>query len=205
MKIKPSFALIISLAVVLASGCSSMLRPKAPETAFYRLEYKTVPVNCSESFAGGVSILAFTTAAPYDRNQMVVLTQDRQVIFSQNYQWVALPGTMLTNHIRNDLQADRLFSMGVQTGLENTLWQLSGRVAEFACQRSGDSCEAILEVAVNLEKTGAGDKDGFQKTYRLKSAPFNKQNSALFASAMSKVVGQFSEQLRRDLCAFEQK
>ncbi len=200
MNLMPRIAAMILL-IPLAIGCSSMLRPKSPEPAFYQLEYPSTKVDCSNSFNGGVRVWNFTTAPPYDRTQMVVRAPDREVMFSRNYQWAALPGTMLTKRIQNDLEKEKLFSGGVvQAGLANVPWELSGKVETFACQRTDSSCKAILGVDVSLNSTSPGGEKIFQKNYRFTSEPFSKDDSAKFAAAMSGIARQFSEQLQKDLC-----
>ena len=202
MKIHRYALMIIFAAAVLAGGCSSMIRPESSQPVFYKLDYQFTPVNCSSFFKGGVRIWNFTAVPPYERTQMVVLGTGREVIFSRNYQWTALPGAMLSKNIRNDLEGEKLFSGGlVESGMETAPFELTGQIGKFACRRTNGSCRAVLEVDVTVNRTRTRGEQVFKKKYELKSEPFDKSDSSRFAAAMSKLAGRFSEQLRQDLCA----
>lgn len=205
MSLKPQIAIIL-LALFPAAGCSSMIRPESPQPVFYQLEYQPVSLNCPRPFDGGVRVWTFTTAPPYGQNQMVVRAPDREVMFSRNYQWAALPGAMLAERIKSDLEGGGLFSGGVmEAGLGHVSWELSGRIDQFACRRTDKGCKAILAVDVSLENTKSGTKKIFQKEYRFESEPLNREDSSEFAAAMSRIARRFSEQLQRDLCTVAKK
>lgn len=183
-----------------------MIRTEAPQPSFYQLEYSTRKTDCPRSYKEGVRVSKFAESAPYNRTQMVVLDSERKVIFSRNYQWVAAPGSMLSEQIRLDLDREEIFSQVIgPDDPADVPFELTGAIHTFACERTDSRCRAVLNAEITLSRTGIDQKQIFHETYNLESESFEQGDSAQFAEAMSRISGKFSESLREDLCAAVQK
>lgn len=183
------------------AGCASIL-PKAPSTTHYDLEYTPERVDCPRSWPAPVSVWGFGAAAPYDRNDMVVV-DGRKVSFSEDHQWVARPGELVAQALMHDLAGGGLFPLVVSArDPGGAPLQLSGTVYRFAWEKQGGSARAALTVDVVLRRAGEGVQPLLHRRYELSSPPQAATDDAsAFARAMSAVVGQLSTRVRRDLCA----
>jgi ABC-type uncharacterized transport system auxiliary subunit len=195
------FRIFFVLTLIPVTGCSSLLLPKSPPPVYYRLEYKSVGVECARSFTEGLRVWDFITSSPFNQSDMVVIDHGQQVSFSGSYQWITSPGTMVAESLLRDLNETSLFSQVVSgdSPIDVPL-ALSGHVFTFAWMRQGSTARAKLQVEVSLSATGAKNRLIFRRTYELKSVPFTEDTAAAFARAMSGIVSQFSQQLQRDLC-----
>jgi ABC-type uncharacterized transport system auxiliary subunit len=148
----------------------------------------------------------FSASAPFDREQMIVLTPGKEVRFSSEYRWVALPGSLLADRIVQDLSKDRFFQRVVSPGDPfSTSTEMGGHVFAFGLEQSQTTAKAVLEVEITVwenrpEKSIAERQILFRKTYHLKSEPSTNGDSAFLAQTMSQLVHEFSIQLRQDLC-----
>jgi ABC-type uncharacterized transport system auxiliary subunit len=137
---------------------------------------------------------------------MIVLTPDKEVRFSSEYRWVALPGSLLADRILEDLSKDRFFQRVVAPGDPfTTSTEMGGHVFAFGLEQSRQMAKAVLEIEVTVwenrsDKNNAERQILFSKTYRFESAPTTNSDSAFLAKAMSHLVQEFSLQLRQDLC-----
>ena len=195
------FWIFFVLTLIPVTGCSSLLLPKSPPPVYYRLEYKSVGVKCGKSFTGGLRVWDFITSSPFDQSDMVVIDHGQQVSFSGSFQWITPPGTMVAESLLRDLNETSLFPQVVSgdSPIDVPL-ALTGHVFTFAWMRQGSTARAVLQVEVSLSSTGPTSRLIFRHTYELRSAPFTEDTAAAFARAMSGIVNQFSQQLRRDLC-----
>jgi uncharacterized lipoprotein YmbA len=178
------FRIFFVLTLILVTGCSSLLLPKSPPPVYYRLEYKSVGVECARSFTEGLRVWDFITSSPFNQSDMVVIDHGQQVSFSGSYQWIT---SLFSQVVSGDSPIDVPLA-------------LSGHVFTFAWMRQGSTARAKLQVEVSLSATGAKNRLIFRRTYELKSVPFTEDTAAAFARAMSGIVSQFSQQLQRDLC-----
>jgi hypothetical protein len=79
--------------------------------------------------------------------------------------------------------------------------ELSGRILRFVAEPCASGYRALLGVTVRLERRGAvEERPLFQKSYSLQSGCFPAEDAARFAEAMSRLVSEFSTELRGDLC-----
>jgi ABC-type uncharacterized transport system auxiliary subunit len=195
------FWIFLVFTLIPVTGCSSLLLPTSPPPVYYRLEYKSVKVECAKSFTGGLRIWDFITSSPFDQSDMVVINHGQQVSFSGSFQWITSPGTMVAESLLRDLNEGSLFPQVVSgdSPIDVPL-ALTGHVFTFAWVRQGSTARAMLQVEVSLSSTGAENRLIFRRTYELKSAPFAEDTADAFARAMSGIVSQFSQQLQRDLC-----
>lgn len=193
--------LFLICALLSLLGCSSLLVSKTEAPIYYQLSYEAPSVSCSHSFGKGLRIWNFTGFSPYDQTQMVVEKPNGQTLFSNKYQWVAEPGTMISQSLIRDLSAGSLFSRVVSgDDPSHVALEMSGRVFEFVWRRSDTSSRAALNIVVNLTEPGENARVLFRKTYRLQSPPFAEDTSQTFADAASDLVAEFSKELSQDLC-----
>ena len=195
------FWIFLVLTISPVTGCSSLLLPTSPPPVYYRLEYKSVKVECAKSFTGGLRVWDFITSSPFDQSDMVVIDHGQQVSFSGSFQWITSPGTMVAESLLRDLNEGSLFPQVVSgdSPIDVPL-ALTGHVFTFAWVRQGSTARARLEVEVSLSSAGVKNRLIFRRTYELKSEPFVEDTAAAFARAMSGIVSQFSQQLQSDLC-----
>jgi ABC-type uncharacterized transport system auxiliary subunit len=180
-------------------GCSIV--PKAPPRAYYDLKYDAEGVQCARSYPSPVEVWEFSAEAPYDRSAMVV-TEGREVSFSQGHQWVDRSGALVAGKLLRDLNAGKLFPIAVSPrDPQGAPLELTGDVYRFAWEKDGSAARASFEADVILRRTGEGAEVLLHKRYDLRSegtAPAD--DAAAFAREMSVVVGRFSALLRHDLC-----
>lgn len=193
---------VLSLALLLPAGCSSLITSKVPAPVYYQPEYKATPVPCKVSFNQGLRVWKFSTASPYDQTDMVVTLPQGKAQFSGTYQWVASPGSMVAQDLARDLSAGDLFPLVVigNNPIEVPL-ELTGRVYRFAWMKKGKTARAELEVEMSLVDSDAHEVL-FHQIYNFQGASFatGADDSAQFAKAMGALIGRLSEQFRRDLC-----
>ena len=184
------------------AGCSSMLTTALPPPVDYQLDYPAVAVACAQGFSAGVRVLDFSTAAPFDRPEMVVVRPGGEVRFSGDFQWVEAPGRMLSEALERDLSAGTEFPLvfGADAPVAVPL-ELTGRVFRFAWERRGKNSQGVLKVEVSLLEAGPPLRVLFHRVYELRSPLRARSDSSLFAAGMSALAGRFSLELRRDLCA----
>jgi ABC-type uncharacterized transport system auxiliary subunit len=186
--------------VLAAAGCSSIL-PTAPPQAYYDLAYDPAPVQCARSYSSPVEVWDFSAVAPFDRAEMVV-TQGREVSFSRGHQWVDRPDVMVAGKLIRDLGAGRLFPLAVSPrDPEGAPLEITGNLYRFAWEKDGGSARARFEADVILRKSGEPAQILLHRRYQVDSDALPATtDAAVFARAMSGVVGRFSALLRRDLC-----
>jgi ABC-type uncharacterized transport system auxiliary subunit len=193
--------LLLSI-VVMATACSSLIVSSTAPPVYYQLQYTPAEVDCRAGFREGVRVWDFSTSSPFDRPDMIVLKENGEVFYSSSYQWVANPGTMVSQDLLRDLTLGTLFPqvVGGDSPL-NVPLELTGRVFVFSWEKTGSEAKAALQIEMSLTHTEEPRKVIFRKEYDLKSKPFKEDTSTAFARAMSELVGEFSAKLRRDLCA----
>lgn len=192
--------LLISLSLLLM-GCSSLLRPKSLEPVNYQLQYPAEVIACSHSFKGGLRVRRFTTSVPFNRTQIVVLKDQGQVVFSRNFQWVDIPGIMISEKLERDLSRSALFEPVVSSMHQvDVPFELSGHLQNFSCKRTGSKAKALFEAQISLHQIGPKGKILFHKSYSLQSDSFQGTNSSRFVQEISSLSGRFSDLLQEDLC-----
>ena len=183
------------------AGCVSFHLPSAAPPVYYQLDYQPPGVHCPRAFNKGVRVWKFTTSSPYDRTEMVVLKPEGQVMFSSAFQWVASPGTLVSESLLRDLAQTKLFPRVVGANdPANTPLELSGHVFVFGWERSGATSRAVLQVSLSLVDTTAPRRVILRREYSLRSEAWGDDSSAAFARAMSGLVAQFSADFQHDLC-----
>jgi ABC-type uncharacterized transport system auxiliary subunit len=192
---------LLCLLLLWSAGCISFHLPSAAPPVYYQLEYPPPAVRCTHSFQQGMRVWKFNASSPYGRTEMAVVKPGGQVSFSNNFQWVASPGTLVADSLVRDLAASRLFPQTVGANDPATVpLELSGRVFVFAWDRSGGASRADFQVEVSLVNTDSS-KVLLRREYHFKSEPMAEDTSASFAQAMSGLVAEFSRKIQEDLCA----
>ncbi len=190
---------LLASGMFIFSGCGAFSVSHPPE--YYQIDYPFQPLECAKPFSGAVRVWSFSATAPFDREQMIVVTPSQSVRCSSNYHWVATPGNMLADKLIRDLALGIVFEDTVPVG--NPIpptYMISGQIYKFALEENGPSPCATLNVEVSLWQENPVRKVLFRKNFHYKSAPLTGPDPKIFASAMSKLVAQLSLDLRSDLC-----
>jgi len=179
-------------------GCTN-LRNKSPEKKFYRIQTpsRLAGSNTPET---GKSLLVerFSISPEFETNSFVYRLSPTRFAndFYNNFR--ASPARMITEVIREDLWASRLFSPA--HAMADVHYQLGGKVTEFYGDfQNTKQPMAIVTLRIFLEKN---TRDGFtpviHKTYGariLLAAP----DPALLAEALGKGIHQILDQFYRDM------
>lgn len=192
---------ILLAAILVSAGCMQLSRSSPPEIVFYRLEYEARAVDCERSLDKRLRVRDFTASEPFGQQRMVLLGRNRTIRFSGSRQWVAPPGNMLTENLREDLIRGELFTevLGSSDPGECAL-ELSGRVLTFAAKRTSSGYRAVLRIRIRLNEAGLSGKTLFGKTYSLQSVSIAEMDQPRFADLMSGLARDLSARLRADLC-----
>jgi uncharacterized lipoprotein YmbA len=193
--------LLLIAAAALLAGCSSLIVSQTPPPVYYQLDYSAPEVRCGRQFQEGVRVRQFTVSSPFDRTAMVVTKPEGQVLYSEAYQWVAPPGTLVAESLLRDLNQGNLFPQAV-SGASTTAvpLELTGHVFTFALVRTGSESRPVLEVEVSLAGGGPPGKVLFRKSYHLQGNSLKSDDAEAFAGGMSTLMQDFSETLQKDLC-----
>jgi ABC-type uncharacterized transport system auxiliary subunit len=101
--------LVFVVALLSLGGCSSLIFPSSSPPVYYQLDAAPTAVNCPNPFHKSIRLWKFGAASPYDRREMVVVQNGREVSISSAFQWVASPAAMLGNVLYRDLSMGGLF------------------------------------------------------------------------------------------------
>jgi ABC-type uncharacterized transport system auxiliary subunit len=199
--------LVLILAYLSLTGCSSLIFPSSSPPVYYQLDTGPTTVHCPKPFHESIRLWKFGAASPYDRREMIVVRNGREVSISRDFQWVAAPSAMLGDILYRDLSMGGLFTQVVTANDPvNVPLDMTGRILVFAWEREGDTSRAVLQFQVSVTGKVAGSGALFHKNYLLKSEPVRGEGSSQdFTRAMSKLVGEASMRLRSDLCQFAGK
>lgn len=183
------------------SGCSSLLVSSTPPPVFYALEYEPPRVDCPGGFGKGIRGWRFSASSPYDRTAMIVSKPGGEILLSGTFQWVAPPGTLLSQRLLDDLSRSPIFTRVVpQNAPEPAPLELTGHIFSFACERGEGGARALLDVEVSVAESGGQRRDIFRRRYRVQSSLFEEDSSSAFAEGMSSAVRTLSGELSQDLC-----
>jgi ABC-type uncharacterized transport system auxiliary subunit len=108
---------------------------------------------------------------------------------------------MLTDNLLRDFNLGPSFQATSAINLTNAPLVLTAHIHKFAWVESDAGSVAELQVEVRLSNMQDEQAVLFRRSYAFKSQPFRENSSDAFATAMSQIVGEFSETLRRDLCS----
>lgn len=183
------------------AACMGALTTATPPVYFELSYAPPVEAPCAQGKYGSLRVWPFSAAAPYDREEMIILGPSRKVRFSPHYRWITPPGAMIADKLTRDLAAGASFLQVVGAGPMDTDLQMSGHVNEFAWEdRGGEGQRAFLDVQVSVWKEKPKRQVLLQKQYQLAGDRSASASSEQFAEAMSLLVAQLSKQLQEDLC-----
>ncbi len=192
---------VLLLAALLVTGCAGMFSKSAPPE-YYQIDYPFQSLSCSKPFPGAVRIWNFSASAPFDREQMLVVSPSLNVRFSSNYKWIAPPGNMLADKLIRDLSRGSVFQDAVPVG--NPLfaaYEMSGRIYKFALEENGSPPHAVLDLEISLWQEKPVRSVLFRKNFHYESPPLQNSDPTVFANAIASLVAQLSLDLRNDLCS----
>lgn len=194
--------LLLTLLVLLCAepGCiGSFSSSRPPE--YFQLDYAARSSSCTDSLPGAVRVWAFSAAAPFDSEQMVMIDEARQVRFSSHFHWVATPGDMLADKLIRDLSSTHLFEDAVPVGSPvSTTYAMSGNIYRFAFEKSGSESNSVLDLEISLWQEKPARAVLFRKHYHYQSPPIRSTDPDDYAKAMAEAVSRLSYDLRNDLC-----
>jgi ABC-type uncharacterized transport system auxiliary subunit len=196
--LKSLLLLCLALSVL---GCAGSIRPQTTRPELHRLQPADQARSCRHAFDRSLRIWDFSTAEPFNRNQMAVLNSNGTMVFSREHQWVDLPGVMIAQALQRDLSRSGLFTTVVRGMPEvGTAYELSGRLLAFGCQRGRDGDRAVLRVQVRLHQQSKPEEPVFDQTYGYRSPSSARLSSSDFVDAMNGLAARFFSRLRQDLC-----
>ncbi len=195
---------VFILPLVVLSGCLGSLFNKSVAPDYYQIDYPFQPPSCAKPFPGAVRIWPFSAPAPFDREQMVMISPSLQVRSSSHYKWVNPAGNMVADNLMRDLSLGMVFDNTVPMGNPMpAAYEISGQIYRFALEENGSSSHALLDLEISLwqEKPRAVI---FRKHFHYQSPPLTSTGPKEFAAAMAGLVAQLSTDLRDSLCAITQ-
>ena len=65
---------VFILPLVVLSGCLGSLFNKSAAPDYYQIDYPFQPLSCAKPFPGAVRIWPFNAPAPFDRDQMIMIS-----------------------------------------------------------------------------------------------------------------------------------
>lgn len=185
------------------AGCMGTLTTATPPV-YFELSYASpAAAPCSRSSYGSLKVWPFSAAAPYDREEMIILEPSRKVRFSAHFRWITTPGTMIADKLTRDLTAGPSFSQAVASaGSMDADIQVSGHIHAFAWEDRGEEGQrALLDVQVSSWREKPKRQVLLEKHYRLAGDRSSSASPEQFAEAMSSLVAELSRQLQEDLHA----
>ncbi len=185
-------------------GCvGAFSRAQPPD--YFQLDYSPRPATCSKPFSGAVRIWALTASAPYDREQMVVVTPSDMVRFSSNHRWVAPPGNMLADKIMRDMSLSRIFEDAVPVGSPvSATFEMAGHIYRFALEENGSPPHAVLDLDVTFWQEIPVRTILLKKNFHYESPPLSGHDPSEFSKAMAEIVSRLSADLRNEICTVMQ-
>ena len=147
----------------------------------------------------------FSAPAPFDREQMIVISPSLQVRFSSHYKWVSPAGNMIADNLMRDLSLGMVFENTVPVGNPMpAAYEMSGHIYRFALEENGSPPHAVLDLEISLWQEKPVRTVLFRKHFHYQSPPLTATGPGEFAAAMAGLVSQLSIDLRNDLCAITQ-
>jgi len=192
------------LPLVLLTGCLGSLFNKSVAPDYYQIDYAFQPLSCAKPFPGAVQIWPFNAAAPFDREQMVMISPSLQVRYSSHYKWVNSAGNMIADNLMRDFSLGMVFESSVPVGNPMpAAYEISGQIYRFALEENGSTSHALLDLEISLVQQKPRSVL-FRKHFHYRSPPLTSTGPNEFAAAMAGLVSQLSADLRNDLCEIMQ-
>lgn len=195
-------AAALFFAAALVSGCISTERAYPVKRQFVIDVYREGE-KLAKPLAGAVRVRQFSTSSRFDGREFVYRTGD--VAYESDFysEFLAPPASMLTEEIRQWLDASGIFANVVDAGsgaatvyvLEGNVPQLYGDYVDRSAPR------AVLEIQFFLiEERGGSRAVAFQKTYAA-AAPLASRAPVDLVRGWNTCLMNVLTELEKDLCA----
>lgn len=193
---------LVVMMVLAAAGCGALLPTASPPVYFQIQAPDASSWACAGPKAEPLRVWPLDGAAPYDRNELVLVTGDHAVQLSSRYRWISTPGEMLGQAIVETASQVRAFSVVNVPGSPGFLPELhlGGRIREFDFRLSQGRAEAVLDVRIIVWREAKPKKLVFQKTYRMTETVLQDTSPEQLTRAMNQVVARWTQELMNDLC-----
>lgn len=203
LRIRRVGVLLLAAALLLPAGCS--LKQAAPVKQTYLLEAKRAAGGRSPAPIGPVlRVRGLRVNAPFDGRAFVYRVGDLQYATDFYHEFLVPPRTVLTEQIRQWLDASQLFGSPNAAGSKEAGLVLEGSVnALYGDYREKSAPKAVLETQVTIapatETSGAGGVF-FQRSYRREVALKEANPDALAAGwnlALEQILGALETDLKQ--------
>jgi len=195
---------LIILAAVMTWGCAGSIIPKSPPMYYHQLNYSyhNVAPHCSTFQNKIIKVWEFHAISPFDSTEMVVESNNTQVLVSKSHQWIDRPGVLLAEWLRKDIDRDGMFSGAYETieaGGNLIGMELSGVVERWSWVKTEKGYIASMEVTLTVWQRQPTASILFKKHYKLESQPSSINDPEAFAKAMTELVAKLSHRFRKEL------
>jgi ABC-type uncharacterized transport system auxiliary subunit len=192
---------LLLLVLILFGGCMGNSRPPEP-IYYYTLGYETPTVHLAPQLPCILRVERFSVSPPFNSQRIVYARKGLQRNAYAYRQWIAAPGELLAYFLARDLRQSSGFRavLTPDASLAPT-HSLYGWVEEFLEKDTTTGWQAAATIHITLISNLDRDPTReilLQKRYNA-SAPCNAKNPEALAEAMSKVVGQISQDVIKDV------
>jgi len=197
-------SLLIILLAVITWGCAGSIIPKSPPMYYHQLDYSyhTIAPPCSTFQNKIIKVWGFHSISPFDSTEMVVESNNIQVLVSKSHQWIDRPGVLLAEWLRKDIDRDGMFSGAyetIETGVSLVGMELSGVVERWSWVKTEKGYIAAMEVTLTVWQKQPTASILFKKHYKLESQPSSVNDPEAFARAMTELAVKLSQTFRKEL------
>jgi ABC-type uncharacterized transport system auxiliary subunit len=198
--VRSRICLILLVSFVLA-GCMGNSKPPEP-IYYYTLDYQTSGVSLAPQLPCILRVERFSASPPFNSQRIIYAHKGLQRNAYAYQQWIAPPGEMVAYYLSRDLRQCGGFQavLTPDTSLSST-HSLYGWVEQFIEQDATAHWQATAAIHITLISNLDHDptrKILLQKRYTA-TAICNAKTPEAFAEAMSKVVGQISQSVIKDV------
>jgi ABC-type uncharacterized transport system auxiliary subunit len=192
---------LLLLVLIILLGCMGNSRPPEP-IYYYTLGYEAPTVSLAPQLPCILRVERFSVSPPFDSQRIIYAHNGLQRNAYAYRQWIAAPGILLAYFLARDLRQCGGFQavLTPDAALAPT-HSLYGWVEEFVEKDAAIRWQAAATIDITLVSNLDRDptrKILLQKRYKV-SAPCSAKNPEALAEAMSKVVGQISQAIIKDI------
>lgn len=201
MKMRRWLGIVVMMAIS-AAGCTALFPTTAPPVYFQIQAPDASAWACADRKVEPLRVWPLDGPAPYDRNELVLVTAPHTVQLSWRYRWISIPGDMLGQIIvetASQLRAFSIVNVPGSPGLTPEL-HLGGRIRELAFHLSQAQAQAVLDVRIIVWREAKPKKLVFQKTYRVTEAASADASPEELTEAMNRAAARWIQELMNDLC-----
>jgi ABC-type uncharacterized transport system auxiliary subunit len=194
-------AAVLLAGIVLFTGC--IPGPKPPYLIDQNtLEYNTPQIGKVVPFKETIRLERFGVAQAYNSTAMVYKPSPYKMAVYQGDRWRVNPGDLVTDFLLRDVRQAGLFQgvFSYRDG-ENTRYVLEGGIEEFLEIDEQASGKAVVSLTITLLDTQSKEVTKriiFQKQYKA-DEPLSEQSASALARGISKVMGDLSALILKDI------